>query len=165
MKFPSVYSHSIILYDFVTYLGNLGYLRESIVTLAVLDYPNISLVHSIPSPFKMNSELLLLTVTTSSNVSRIMTWQGWRYSSTEHLCYLNTCRNHRTKSHYSVSLLPKIVTNTGWTHYNQIFLFGIPLSPSWPSIFYCYRLYSRRLDIPILFIFLFVVKIQSHIIT
>ena len=66
MKFPRVYSHSAIFYDFLSHLGNLGYPREFIVTLAVPGYLNIPLVHSSPSPSKMNSELLLLMVTTSS---------------------------------------------------------------------------------------------------
>ena len=95
LKFSSVHSHSTIIYDYISHLGNLEHSCESIVTLAVASYPNIPLVHSIPSPSKMNSKLSFLMVTTSFHVDQITIWEGWRYPSTEHHYYLNTCRNHR----------------------------------------------------------------------
>ena len=84
--------------------SNLGYPCDSIVTLAVPSYQNVSLVNSSSSPLKAESQLSFLTVTTPFYVDQAMTWQCWRYSSTEHHYYLNTCRNHATWSYPSVSL-------------------------------------------------------------
>ena len=52
MKFSSIHSHSIILYDYVSSLSNLGHPYESIMTLVVPSYPNMLLVHSSPNPSK-----------------------------------------------------------------------------------------------------------------
>ena len=71
LKFPSVPSHSTILNNFLSNLGNLGHPHESIVTLVVAIYSNISLVHPSPSLLKMNSKLLLLTITRSFHVDLV----------------------------------------------------------------------------------------------
>ena len=86
------------------------------MTLAVPNCSNIPLVHSKFDPPKMNSKQSFLTIPVSFHVNQITIWKGCRYSST-YFYYLNTCRNYRTKHHHSVFLLPKIVTNTAWTHW------------------------------------------------
>ena len=116
-RYTQFHCHAAILYDYVSHLSNLGHSRESIVTLAVPNYLNIPLVHSSPSPSKMNSKLSFLTATASFHVDLTMRWQGWRYYSTEHHHFPNTCRNYRTEPHPSVSLLLSVVTNTCWTHW------------------------------------------------
>ena len=117
MKFLSVQSHFVILNNFLSHLGNLGHPCEFIVTLVVPSYLNIPMVHSSPSPSKMNSKLSFQTVTMSFHVDLATTWQWWRYFSIEHHYHLDTCRNNRIEPHPSVSLLLKIVINTGWTHW------------------------------------------------
>ena len=64
---------------------------------------NWPLVNLCLGPCEMNSKLLFLTVTTSFHVYLTTTWQEWRYSSTKHHYYLNTCRNHKAWSYHSLS--------------------------------------------------------------